>query len=164
MLAPAIPHWKIDGTRLGPFYIGMRLAELRAVSKRHHFRVRPTKWYVEGQTNRGYSVSYGKALLIKGFFDHDRIWWIQVYDPRFSTLKGIHVGSTLRDAVRAYGTGDVDGGDNVVSLSFDKVLTSIDFVLASDGDWNFPGRVTPNNLPKNTPHIFSVTIHKAMNW
>jgi len=156
----AVPNWRIEGTHVGPIQIGMTIAEFRRAAHVEGIRVRPAAWMAMDTKVHGFDLYSGQTRLMRIDPDKGRIGFIDVYDPRFSTVSGIHTGLTLRDAVKAYGKGNVDAGDNTVELSFDKKLPTISFIL-SDSD-HLPGEVTLGNLPKHTPRIISVSIHRSM--
>jgi len=154
----SVPHWKIDGNHVGPIYIGMTVSQLKKEAHKLHFRIQRTSMTTEGQTLHGYSLVAGKSLLMKGYVSDKRLYMIDVYDRRFSTLAGIHAESPIRDALKAYGPGNLDGSDNTVTLSFDKKLKNIYFVVDDVGD--LPGNVTLKDVPKTSPRIEYVSITK----
>jgi hypothetical protein len=163
ILIQHVPHWKIEGTHVGPVHIGMSASQLKKIAKdkRNHIRIRAVTWEsdADDSSRHGYDLMSGKSRLMRVELDGGPIWSIDVYDSRFTTRAGIHPNSTLRDAVKAYGPGAVDAGDNTISLSFSDKPT-LDFILADYKGLDH-GHVELHSLRKVTPRITAIQIHSA---
>lgn len=57
----------------------------------------------EGHKTQEKVLSYGSGLHITTDYLGKYVWNVTITDPKFSTPKGIHVGSSKKDVVRTYG-------------------------------------------------------------
>lgn len=138
----------------------MSAAQLRKVARKQHIRIKPVKWMTDEDESprHGYVLMSGKSRILRAEYDTGPVWFIEVYDPSLKTRAGIHTNLTLRDALKAYGPGDVDASDEGPPwLSFPK-LPTLNFGLADLKGLGPKGHMTLHSVPKVTPKIIIIAV------
>ncbi len=91
----------LEATAVGPFRIGMKLKELRAISA---YRIEEVTKSVEGETEKVWTAFDHQKALVEFTMKNGKVASMFVLDRRFHTDKGVAIGSKASAIETALGT------------------------------------------------------------